>query len=181
VKNNMQDQTSKGNFWSMFKSNIKTGFISLLEYTKLLIIALFLSYIFGFILLFIYAAEYGVPFPIYDNLLTDFAKIFFILFGIGVMFSVGPENLFKFVSSLIVGIIVIIMVLGIFAKWQYSPQRYILNLYNKGGKTVSYKIKQSCSGVYLPDKAFLVYKGNYMDYFAVNGRVKGVNKSCIVN
>jgi hypothetical protein len=95
------------------------------------------------------------------------------------MFSVGPENLFKFILSLIAGITVIIMLLGLFAKWRYSPQRYILNLYNKGGKTVSYRIKKDCSGINLPDKAFLIYKGNYMDYFNVNSKIVGINKNCI--
>ena len=176
----MQDKTTKSNFSLMFKNNIKTGFISLLEYVKLLIIALILSYILGFILLFIYAAEYGAPFPIYSNLLTDFAKLFFILFGIGVMFSVGPKDLFKFVVSVIIGITVIIMFLGFFAKWHYSPQRYILNLYDKGGKTVSYKIKKTCNWVNLPDKTFLIYKGKYNDYFSVKNNVIGINKDCIV-
>jgi putative effector of murein hydrolase LrgA (UPF0299 family) len=175
----MFDKT-ESNFLFSFKSTLKAGFLSLLEYIKLLIIALILSYILGFILLFIYTAEYGAPFPIYSNLLTNFAKLFFILFGIGVMFSVGPENLFKFVSSLIVGATIIIMVLGIFAKWQYSPQRYILNLYDKGGKTVSYRIKKTCNGVNLQDRTFLIYKGKHMDYFSAKNSVIGINKDCIV-
>lgn len=175
----MQNKTIENSFLASLRNDMKIGFVSLLEYVKLLVIAIFLSYLVGFILLFLYTEEYGAPFPVNNNLLTDFAKLFLILFGIGVMFSVGPENLFKFILSLIAGITVIIMLLGLFAKWRYSPQRYILNLYNKGGKTVSYRIKKDCSGINLPDKAFLIYKGNYMDYFKVNSKIVGINKNCI--
>jgi hypothetical protein len=176
--NNMQNKTIENSFLASLKNDIKMGFVQLLEYVKLLVIAIFLSYLVGFILLFLYATEYGAPFPVDNNLLTDFAKLFLILFGIGVIFSVGPENLFKFILSLIAGITVIIMLLGLFAKWRYSPQRDILNLYNKGGKTVSYRIKKDCSGINLPNKAFLIYKGKYMNYFKVNSQVVGINKDC---
>ena len=182
IMNNMQDQTSKGNFLSAFKNNIKTGFISILEYVKLLIIALILSYIVGFILLFLYTAEYGAPFPIYSNLLTDFAKLFFILFGIGVIFSLGPENLFKFISSLIIGITVIIMVLGIFAKWQYSPQRIFLRQFNLGGRTEKItflKKKYYISGT--PKRAYLIYKGNNFFYYYIKHSAEGINKECLLD
>jgi hypothetical protein len=177
----MQDKTARNNFLSSFRSTLKAGFTSLWEYIKLLIVALILAYVFGFILLFIYSAEYGAPFPVNGNLLNDFAKLFLVLFGISVIFSVGPEKLFKSVLGLIAGITLIIMFLSLFAKWKYSPQRYILNLYDKGGKTVSYKVKANCNGIDLPDKAFLVYKGAYMDYFSINGRVIGINKKCLIH
>ena len=158
----------------------KNIIISLLYYFKILIIITIFSYIIGSGLLFIYTTAYNAPFPDNINLITDFAKFFLLLFGIGFMFFMGPEELFKFVLGLIVFVTFIIMFLGLFPRNNSSPQRYLLKMYKMGGTNVSYKLKNKCGmGSYLNNQ-FLIYKGNKMYYFKFGNKAEGINKECIV-
>lgn len=77
-------------------------------------------------------------------------------------------------------VITLIFMWSIFAQWTYSPQRMFLRLENKGGKTVTLRInKKKCSDInIIPSKAYLIYKGNYMEYFTTKKGVTGINKNC---
>ncbi|MHB1696577.1 MAG: hypothetical protein ACYCSQ_00500 [bacterium] len=171
--------------WQSFLGGLKEMLKSFINYLKLVIVAVILSFMLSGVLLFIYIIEYGAPAMLFNYTIMNHAAAWVMLLTIPAIFlSVfASRNEFLFLLKATGIVMAGIFIWGIFATWMYSPQRIFLRTMNMGGKTVAVKInKKACGNIDgLPLRAYLVYKGNYMEYFKTSRGVEGINKECIAS
>ena len=106
--------------------------------------------------------------------------IFMLLTPLTVSVFFNSEKIFNTVFKITAVFMFVLILIGGFAKFKYSPQRIFLREFNLGGRTekIIFKNKQ-CRISGIPKKAFLIYKGAHFFYYETKNSVMGINKDCL--
>ncbi|MHB1692612.1 MAG: hypothetical protein ACYCUW_01840 [bacterium] len=124
-----------------FLDDLKDGLKQFVNYSKLVIVAVILSFMLSGVLLLIYTIEYGAPAILFNYAIINHAAAWvMLLFTPAILLSVMASEKTVFSLFRVTGVVIAgIFIWGLFAMWTYSPQRIFLRTMNMGGKTVADK------------------------------------------
>ena len=148
---------------------------------RLTLLSILVSITITFILLFEYTIEYHAPAILSGRIIIPFTYfIFMLLTPLMVSIFFNSEKIFKTVFKITAVFMFVLILIGGFAKFKYSPQGVFLREFNLGGRTEKIVFKnEKCRIPDTPKKAFLIYKSSHFFYYETKDSVMGINKSCL--
>ena len=148
---------------------------------RLTLLSILVSITIIFILLFEYTIEYHAPAILSGRIIIPFTYfIFMLLTPLMVSIFFNSEKIFKTVFKITAVFMFVLILIGGFAKFKYSPQGVFLREFNLGGRTEKIVFKnEKCRIPDTPKKAFLIYKSSHFFYYETKNSVMGINKSCL--
>ena len=148
---------------------------------RLTLLSILVSITIIFILLFEYTIEYHAPAILSGRIIIPFTYfIFMLLAPLTVSVFFNSEKIFNTVFKITAVFMFVLILIGVFAKFKYSPQRIFLKEFNLGGRTEKIVFKnEKCRIPDTPKKAFLIYKSSHFFYYETKNSVMGINKSCL--
>ncbi len=151
------------------------------SFFKLTLLSILASIMITFMLLLEYTIEYHAPAILSGRIIIPFIYIVFILLTpltVSVFFN--SKKIFNTVFKITAVFMFVLILIGGFAKFKYSPQGVFLREFNLGGRTEKIIFKNAeCKMPDIPQKAFLIYKGSHFFYYETKNSVIGINKDCL--